>query len=367
MNRNRIRFALASGCVALLGTAAFSGLPGSAPFTGGQDGLPVVSVAEGISHLVSNRGGNIGVSIGEDGILLIDDLFPDTVGDVEKAVKTLADGDPVYVINTHWHGDHTGGNAHFGQKATILAHENVRRRLVGDESIGGRVSPETLPRRAWPTITYEEGLTLRFNGDVIRLFHVGGGAHTDGDSIVWFTEANVVHMGDLYFQVGYPFVDTDSGGDVRGIIAAVKYALDTVPEDAKFIPGHGQVTGAEGLREYLEMLETITSRVEELLAEDFTVEEMFEIVKHDLFRWAIMQAGTLPRKEFVFGGVFDDELFAEIREKKLATMLAREMIETEPKWLQYEFEEAQVKIDIGDMILEQMVTETIGFLQEKSD
>lgn len=100
--------------------------------------------------------------------------------------------------------------------------------------------------------------------------------------------------------------------------------------------------------------------------EDFTIEEMFEIVKHDLFRWAIMQAGTLPRKEFVFGGVFDDELFAEIREKKLATMLAREMIENEPKWLQYEFEEAQVKIDIGDMILEQMVTETISFLQEKT-
>ena len=99
--------------------------------------------------------------------------------------------------------------------------------------------------------------------------------------------------------------------------------------------------------------------------EDFTIEEMFEIVKHDLFRWAIMQAGTLPRREFVFGGVFDDELFAEIREKKLATMLAREMIETEPKWLNYEFEEAQVKIDVGDMILEQLVTETIQFLKTK--
>lgn len=99
--------------------------------------------------------------------------------------------------------------------------------------------------------------------------------------------------------------------------------------------------------------------------EDFTIEEMFEIVKHDLFRWAIMQAGTLPRKEFVFGGVFDDELFAEIREKKLATLLAREMIENEPKWLNYEFEEAQVKIDIGDMILEHLVKETIHILNNK--
>ena len=99
--------------------------------------------------------------------------------------------------------------------------------------------------------------------------------------------------------------------------------------------------------------------------EDFTIEEMFEIVKHDLFRWAIMQAGTLPRKEFVFSGVFDDDLFAEIREKKLATLLAREMIENEPKWLNYDFEEAQVKIDIGDMILEQLVTESINILKEQ--
>lgn len=106
----------------LIGTAAHFGLPANAE----QDGLPVVTVGGAVSHLVSNRGGNIGVSVGEDGILMIDDLFPDTVADVEKAVKTLADGQPVYLINTHWHGDHSGGNAHFGEQATIIAHENVR-------------------------------------------------------------------------------------------------------------------------------------------------------------------------------------------------------------------------------------------------
>jgi cyclase len=198
------------------------------------------------------------------------------VKEVEQALKTLADGAPVYLINTHWHGDHTGGNPHFGKQATIIAHENVRRRLVGDESIGGRVSEEALPAEALPTITYAEGVSLRFNGEEIRLSYVGGGAHTDGDTVVWFTGSNVVHMGDVYFQAGYPFVDTNSGGDVRGIIAAVEQVLETVPEDARIIPGHGEVTGTEGLRDYLEMLRTITGRVEELLAEGFTVDEMME-------------------------------------------------------------------------------------------
>lgn len=272
MKRTHLRVLFATSAASLLGAAAHFG----SPATSGQDGLQVVSVGGTVSHLVSGRGGNIGVSVGEDGLLMIDDLFPDTVAEVEKALKTLAEGEPVYLINTHWHGDHTGGNPHFGQEATIIAHENVLRRLAGDASIGGRVVEEALPQAALPTITYGEGLSLRFNGEEIRLFYVGGGAHTDGDTVIWFTGSNVVHMGDIYFQAGYPFVDISSGGDVRGIIAAVEQVLELVPDDARIIPGHGQVTGKEGLREYLEMLVTITGRVEELLAEGFTVDEMME-------------------------------------------------------------------------------------------
>lgn len=211
-----------------------------------------------VSMLVG-QGGNLGVSTGPDGTLLIDDQFENLAPKIEAALAKLAGsaekGAPRFLLNTHHHGDHTGGNKHFGAFATILAHENVRARLLDDKQ----------PAAALPVITYADGVSLHWNGEEIRLIHLPN-AHTDGDTVVWFTGSNVVHMGDLYFQLGYPFVDVAGGGNVLGLIEGVNAMLARLPADVRVIPGHGEVTGLEGLREYAAMLQTITDRVREHLA-----------------------------------------------------------------------------------------------------
>ncbi len=251
----------------LLGTAAWVfGQEGAAR------GIRAVPVAGRVSVLVSGRGGNIGVLAGEQGVLLVDDLFENTVTEVESAVSGLVKGPLVWLINTHWHGDHTGGNAHFGARARIVAHANVRRRLAdGSNAGGGAADPLALP-----VVTYDAGLSLHFAGEEVAVLHVPG-AHTDGDSVVWFKGSNVVHMGDLYFQLGYPFIDLASGGSLQGLIAGVRSVLERVPADARFIPGHGEVTGAEGLREYLAMLEQVRDRVQEALDQGLGEEELVNL------------------------------------------------------------------------------------------
>lgn len=262
---------LLAAALCLLGTGAYVSGEAAAP-----QGMRVVPVAGKVSVLNSGRGGNIGVLAGEEGVLLVDDLFANTVEEVEKAIDEISEGAPVWLINTHWHGDHTGANAHFGVGARIVAHRNVRRRLSGDAAIGGRVADPVSPPVGLPAVTYDQGLSLHFAGEEIEVFHVPG-AHTDGDSVVWFRGSGVVHMGDVYFQVGYPFVDLDSGGSVQGLIAGVRTVLERVPADTKFVPGHGEVTGAEGLREYLAMLEEVVSRVQEGLEAGMSEEEILAL------------------------------------------------------------------------------------------
>lgn len=215
-------------------------------------------VGGSVSMLVG-QGGNLGVSSGPDGILLIDDQFENLAPKIEAALGELAGsaerGVPRFLLNTHHHGDHTGGNGHFGKVATILAHENVRARLLDEKR----------PEAALPVITYADGVSIHWNGEEVRLIHQPN-AHTDGDTVVWFTGSNVVHMGDLYFQLGYPFVDVAGGGNVLGLIEGVQSMLARLPADVRVIPGHGEVTGVEGLREYAAMLQTITDRVREHLA-----------------------------------------------------------------------------------------------------
>ncbi len=244
------------------------------------------------------RGGNIGVSAGSDGLLIVDDQFLDLAPEIEKTLKELGKGEPVFLVNTHWHGDHTGGNEHFGKKATIVAHANVRRRLARDPSIGGNVAEKELPLPALPEITYEDGAAIHFNGEEVRLIHVAG-AHTDGDTVVWFTKSNVVHLGDLYFQIGYPFIDVASGGGVEGLVAGLRELLTKLPRDARFIPGHGEVTGIEGVEEYLAMVETIAQRVREHLKEGWSVDEMISAgVTEDYdARWG--NFAFIPPRRFV--------------------------------------------------------------------
>ncbi len=259
MNEPTTRLVLPAAAILLLGGALVFG-------TGAQDvQIQVHQVAGNVSYLVG-QGGNIGVSAGADGVLLVDDQFLRLAPQIEKAIDEIADGEPVFLVNTHFHGDHTGGNPHFGQMATILAHTNVRSRLEQDGQ---------LPVAALPVVTYDQGVSIHFNGEEIRLIHVPT-AHTDGDTVVWFTDSNVVHLGDLYFQSGYPFIDTSSGGDVAGLIDGLRRLLERIPADAHLIPGHGEMTGVDGLREYLEMLETITERVRAHVADGWSVDEMLE-------------------------------------------------------------------------------------------
>jgi len=238
-----------------------------------------------VSYLVG-AGGNVGVMLGKDGVLLVDDKFAENAKPIEEAVKKLGGGAPAWLVNTHWHGDHTGGNAHFGAAATIVSHLNVRRRLNGDKGLGGRVADAPPAAAALPEVTYDTQLSLHVNGEEVRLIHLGPG-HTDGDSVVWFQGSNVVHMGDLFFNVGYPFIDLDSGGDVEGVIASCKRVLEFVPADAAVIPGHGDATDVAGLMTYVAMLDECLARVRKAHLTGQTVEQMVaaDLLKDLNARW----------------------------------------------------------------------------------
>src|SRR5262249_37176234 len=194
-------------------------------------------------------GGNVGVSVGPDGIVLIDDKFAPLAPKIEAALRTISDKPVRFIINTHFHGDHTDGNAAFGQKSTIIAHENTRKRLLTGR---GKEQPPA-PAVALPVITFEDKLAVHLNGEDIRAIHFPSG-HTDTDVVIFFTKSNVVHMGDDFFNGIFPFIDSEGGGSVKGLIANLEKLLDQIPPDARIIPGHGAVATAKELRAFMTML-----------------------------------------------------------------------------------------------------------------
>src|ERR1051326_108411 len=215
-------------------------------------------------YMLTGSGGNIGVSVGRDGILIVDDQFAPLAEKIEAALKQLNPGKLKFVLNTHFHGDHTGGNAHFGRDAHIIAHDNVRKRLggaPGDTKAGV------------PIITFDQSLSVHFNGEEIKVIHVPPG-HTDGDSIIHFTGANVVHMGDSFFSGRFPNIDLGSGGDVRGFIRNVEAALKKLPPDAKLIPGHGPLSTEKELGEFPRMLVETSGIVEKSIAAGKTLDQI---------------------------------------------------------------------------------------------
>jgi cyclase len=207
--------------------------------------------AAGNVYMLEGRGGNIGVSVGDDGVLIVDDQFEEVADKIRDAIKKLRDGTPKFVLNTHFHGDHTGGNVVFGQDASIIAHNNVRKRLQ-----------VTLPPKGLPVITFDESLSIHFNGEEIRVIHFPH-SHTDGDSVIFFTKSNVVHTGDLFFSGRFPYVDLGSGGDVKGLTKNVGKILSGLPPDVKLIPGHGPLSGVAELKTYHRMLVETTAVVQE--------------------------------------------------------------------------------------------------------
>lgn len=203
----------------------------------------------GTVHMLEGEGGNIGVCAGEDGLLMVDDQYAPLAARIKAALDALGKGDLQYLVNTHHHGDHTGGNAFFGKGVPVIAHDNVLKRLKMPDRQGN-----TMVRDGLPKITYDDDVSLHVNGEKIRLVHYPA-CHTDGDTVVMFETSNVVHMGDMFFVGRFPYVDLASGGDVESFIEAITELAESLPEDVKIIPGHGPLAGIAELREYLAMME----------------------------------------------------------------------------------------------------------------
>ncbi|CAN5339624.1 MBL fold metallo-hydrolase [soil metagenome] len=224
-------------------------------------------------YMLTGAGGNIGLSVGKDGAFLIDDQFAPLTDKIRAAVAEIANEPIRFVLNTHWHGDHTGGNENLGEAgATIVAHDNVRRRMSVEQFIRGDTVPAS-PEAALPVVTFDSEVTFHLNGDSVRAFHIAP-AHTDGDAIVHFPVANVVHMGDTYFASGYPFVDLASGGSVDGVIAATERVLGMTNARTRIIPGHGPLSDRAALQTYHDMLVAIRNRIRTARAAGQTLEQV---------------------------------------------------------------------------------------------
>jgi cyclase len=225
-------------------------------------------------YMLEGAGGNIGVSVGDDGILIVDDQFAPLADKIRAALKGLADKKLKFILNTHWHGDHTGGNVVFGPEATIIAHDNVRKRLSTEQksTVFNSTTPPS-PKEALPVITFDQQLSVHFNGEDIRAIHFPHG-HTDGDSVIFFSASNVVHLGDDFFAGRFPFVDLESGGSVEGLVRNIGELVNKIPADAKLIPGHGPLSTLDDLKSYHRMLQQTTEIVRQKIAAGKTLDQI---------------------------------------------------------------------------------------------
>ncbi len=226
----------------------------------------------GSIYMLEGAGGNIGVSAGADGILIIDDQFAPLADKIRAALKEINPGPLRFVLNTHYHGDHTGSNVAFGKEATIIAHDNVRARLAAEQIVLGEKSPAS-PKEALPVITFKESVSVHFNGEEIRVIHYPNG-HTDGDSVMFFHTSNVVHMGDHFFANRFPFVDLDHGGSVEGLTKNVGDIAARLPADTRIIPGHGPISTLDDLKRYHRMLLETTAYVRKEIQAGKTLEQL---------------------------------------------------------------------------------------------
>ena len=239
--------------------------------------LKVSKVAGTVYMLEGADAGNIGASIGEDGIVIVDDQYAPLADKIQAALKGITDKPMRFIINTHYHGDHTGGNAYFQKQAPIIAQDNVRKRLEtgGPAGNGGSVHFEAkpAPKEALPIITFDHDVTVHLNGEDIRALYFPAG-HTDGDSVIFFPKSNVVHMGDDFVTYGFPFIDVDSGGSIDGMIDGVEKVMAQVPPDVKIIPGHGPVSSVDDVKAYLAMLKSTRDAVAKAIQKHQTLDQM---------------------------------------------------------------------------------------------
>ena len=276
-----------------------------------------VTKVSGNVYMLEGEGGNIAASVGEDGIVIVDDQFAPLADKIQAALKSLGVTDkPVrFVINTHYHGDHTGGNQPFANAgSTVIAQDNVRKRLETGGSAGNGGSLhfdyKADPRTALPVITFEHDVTVHLNGEDIRALHFPAG-HTDGDSIIFFPKANVVHMGDDFVRYGFPFIDVASGGSVQGMIAACEKVIPQLPPDVKVIPGHGAISNLDDVREYIKMLKETSAVVEQQIQAKKTLDQMKK--DHILSAWEKKYSN-----DFISADAFIETLYNSLTNNKNA-------------------------------------------------
>lgn len=223
-------------------------------------------------YVLFGQGGNIGLSVGPDGILMIDTQFANVADRIKAELSKLGSDKPRFIFNTHWHGDHTGGNEIFGADSIIIAHDNVRKRMEETTMFRGQ-SRTPSPKVALPMFTYGAGMNVYFNGEKIKAIHLPKG-HTDGDTVLYFTASNVFHLGDDFFVGRFPFVDLDSGGTVDGLIKNIGDLIQMIPADAKIIPGHGPLATIDDLRDYHQMLIETSLLVRKGMAAGKTLDQL---------------------------------------------------------------------------------------------
>ena len=234
--------------------------------------IKVTKVA-GTVYMLVGAGGNIGVSVGEDGIVVVDDQFAPLAPKIEAALKGITDKPVRFILNTHYHFDHTGGNTEFSKLGTVIAQENVRKRLAEGSEIKRFGKQPPAPKEALPIITFSERATVHLNGEDVCAIHFPHG-HTDGDSVIFFPQSNVVHMGDDFVTYGFPFVDIENGGSVSGMVAGVEKALSMIKPDTKVIPGHGPLSSPDDVRKFIAMIKETRAVVARAVRQRKTVAQM---------------------------------------------------------------------------------------------
>jgi glyoxylase-like metal-dependent hydrolase (beta-lactamase superfamily II) len=269
----------------------------------GKTEVKVVPAGGAVSMLVG-EGGNIGVSVGADGVFVIDDQFAPLVPKIRAAIKTLSDKPIRVVINTHWHGDHTGGNAGMAETgAVIVAHDNVRKRLSTEQfnAAFNRKTPPASNPLTLPIITFADSVTLHVNGEDVEVRHVAP-AHTDGDSIIHFKKSNVLHMGDTFFNGNYPFIDVDSGGSIDGAVAAADAGLSMADGTTKIIPGHGPMGTKADLQKYRDVVAGIRDKVKALVAQGKTLDQI--LAAKPSAQWDAAWGGGFMKPDVFVGVVY---------------------------------------------------------------
>jgi len=236
--------------------------------------IETIPVAKGVYMLVGS-GGNIGLSVGPDGAFLIDDQYAPLTDKILKAISAVTDKPVRFLVNTHWHFDHTGGNENIGKAGSIIvAHDNVRKRLAKGQFMkvfNANIPPS--PPEALPVITFADSVTFHWNDETLEVVHARA-AHTDGDAVIYFKNTNVVHVGDLFFNGLYPFIDAESGGSMEGVIAGVEEVLDRIDENTKVIPGHGPLGNKTDLKAYRDMLAAVHARMTKLIKAGKNIDEI---------------------------------------------------------------------------------------------